>query len=250
MKRHIIYGLVDPNSKELRYIGYSSEIDRRIKDHHRPIYLKVKSHKNNWLKSLLAQGREAELILIEEYDSAEQLPQAEIDMVEYFRYLGADLTNGTRGGDGHRKGDKLSEETRRKLSEAFSGEKHPMYGKKHTEDSRKKISDALSGEGHPLYGKHHPISTIEKMSKTKTGKVCSAEHKAHIGDSKRGENNPWFGKTRPQETRKRMSEAQKGKTKLTQEQIAAIKLDNRPYAIIADEYGVHFKTIANYKKKK
>lgn len=130
--------MIDPLTKELRYIGYSSEIERRIKDHHRPIYLKVKTHKNNWIKSLLSQGQRAEFIIIEEYESADELPQAEIEMVEYFRYLGVNLTNGTRGGDGHRKGDKLSEETKKKLSEAFSGEKHPMYGKTHSEEVRKK----------------------------------------------------------------------------------------------------------------
>jgi group I intron endonuclease len=207
MKQHIVYGLIDPNSHELRYIGYSSDIERRIKDHHRPIYLKIKSHKNNWIKSLLAQGQKADFIIIEEYDSAEQLPQAEIEMVEYFKYLGVELTNGTRGGDGHLKGDKLSEETKKKLSEAFSGEKHPMYGKHHSEEAKRAIS--LSKLGVP-WGEHSE-TTKKKMSDTKMGKICSAEHKANIGKSKSGSNNPWFGKVRPEETRKRISEANKGK---------------------------------------
>lgn len=245
---HVIYGLIDPNSKELRYIGYSSEIERRIKDHHRPIYLKAKTYKNNWIKSLIAVGQQAELIIIKEYETAGELPVAEIEMVEYFRALGADLTNGTRGGDGHLKGDKLSDETRKKLSEAFSGEKHPMYGKKHTEEAKQKISEALSGENNPLYGKTHTSETILKMSVIKTGKIFTEEHRENISVSKSGTTNPWYGKKRSETTRKKMSEAQKGKNKLTREQIAAISTDTRPYKIIAADYGVHFKTIANYKK--
>ena len=53
----------------------------------------------------------------------------------------------------------VSEETRRKLSEAFSGENNPMYGKHHTEESKKKISQNrhyLRGEEHPGYGKPIP----------------------------------------------------------------------------------------------
>ena len=250
MTQHVIYGLLDPNSRELRYIGYSSDIERRIKDHHRPIYLKIKSHKNHWIKSLLAQGQKADFIIIEEYSSAEELPAAEIETVEYYKWIGANLTNGTKGGDGHRKGDKLSEETKRKLSIRFSGDKHPMYGKTHTSEAKKKMSDALSGKNHPLWGKSHPIETIEKMSAIKLGKVFTDEHKDNISKSNSGENNPWFGKERSKETRDKISVSNTGKTKLTQEQIVCIINDTRTYKVIADEYGVHFKTIANYKRSK
>ena len=34
------------------------------------------------------------------------------------------------------KRENLSEETRRKMSEAHKGENHPMYGKHHTEETR------------------------------------------------------------------------------------------------------------------
>ena len=38
---------------------------------------------------------------------------------------------------------KLSEETKRLMSESRQGEKHPMYGKHHTQDTRDAISNAL-----------------------------------------------------------------------------------------------------------
>ena len=40
-----------------------------------------------------------------------------------------------------RKGQKLSEETKKKISAAVSGEKHPMYGKHHTKEAKEKISE-------------------------------------------------------------------------------------------------------------
>ena len=45
------------------------------------------------------------------------------------------------GGNG-----KPSEESRQKMSEAKTGEKHPMYGKEHTEESKQKMSEAKTGE--------------------------------------------------------------------------------------------------------
>jgi group I intron endonuclease len=54
-------------------------------------------------------------------------------------------------------------ETRKKMSEARSGEKHPMYGKSMPDEVKQKISESLSGENHPLYGKHRSLETIEKM---------------------------------------------------------------------------------------
>lgn len=45
-----------------------------------------------------------------------------------------------------------SEEQRKRISEATSGEKNPMFGKHPTEETKKKLSAAKSGEKHPLYG--------------------------------------------------------------------------------------------------
>ena len=44
------------------------------------------------------------------------------------------------------KGKILSEETKKKLSEAKKGENHPMYGKHHPEETKKKISEAKKGK--------------------------------------------------------------------------------------------------------
>ena len=46
----------------------------------------------------------------------------------------------------HRKGKKLSEEARKKLSEAKKGEKNPMYGKHISEEHKKKLREAKKGK--------------------------------------------------------------------------------------------------------
>src|SRR5271169_1581874 len=130
---HVIYGLFDPETKELRYIGYTSNMKRRHYDHHQKYFLKGNSHKNNWIKSLLARGLEAEIFVLERYETAEELPLAEIENIEYYRFLGVDLTNSTNGGDGLSKGYKFSEEARQKMSETHKG--HSV-----SSETRQKIS--------------------------------------------------------------------------------------------------------------
>lgn len=125
-----------------------------------------------------------------------------------------------------KKGKHLSEETRRKLSEArkgkYTGEKHSMYGKHHSDESKKKMSEAHKNmseetkkkmseahkgqtawskgkkfseehkkklsEAHK--GKHHSLSSIQKMSDAKKGKHRSEETKKKIGEAKKGMR--WF----------------------------------------------------------
>ena len=59
--------------------------------------------------------------------------------------------------------ENMSEERKRKISEAKKGENHPMYGKHLSEETKKKLSDSLKG---------HKVSeeTKQKMSKASKGK--------------------------------------------------------------------------------
>lgn len=66
-----------------------------------------------------------------------------------------------------RKGCKLSEEHKRNISKAVSGDKNPFYGKCHTDESKKLMSESKSGENHPMYGKH-----LSEETKTKLRQSC------------------------------------------------------------------------------
>ena len=66
-------------------------------------------------------------------------------------------------------GFKLSEETRRKMSESRSGEKNPFFGKNHSEASRIKMSERKKGENHPMFGKKRSEETRRRISEAKKG---------------------------------------------------------------------------------
>lgn len=75
-----------------------------------------------------------------------------------------------------KKGEKLSEETKLKMSlnhDDRSGEKHPMYGKHHSKEARAKMSKSRMGKrmgkDNPRYGVHLSIETKEKIRKARKG---------------------------------------------------------------------------------
>ena len=79
------------------------------------------------------------------------------------------------------KGNKWSESQKKLMSEMFTGEGNPFYGKHHSEKTKQLISEhrkgKCAGENHPMYGKHHTEDALQKMSnnrKSKGGKkvVC------------------------------------------------------------------------------
>ena len=99
--RYLIYGLVDPITRNLRYIGKSSSGLRRAKNHQLPCYLsKDRTHKGNWIRQLLAANLAPEVVIVQALEDGEILNEAEIHWIAYFRLMGCPLTNITRGGDG------------------------------------------------------------------------------------------------------------------------------------------------------
>ena len=127
------------------------------------------------------------------------------------------------------KGFKLTEETKRKMSEAHKGKvfteehkhnlslskmgsKNPMYGKKmseeqksirkekstgkkHSEETKRRLSEERMGEGNPMYGKNMSDSAKSKL------------REANIG-----EKNPFYGRKHSEKSLREMSEKRKGKT--------------------------------------
>jgi len=98
------------------------------------------------------------------------------------------------------RGRVLSEETRRKISAAVSGEKHPCYGKKLSPETCRKISEAHKGrkftDEHRRHLSERKISaeTRKKISEAKRGKKHSEESRRKISESLKGR--PCSAKTR------------------------------------------------------
>lgn len=98
----LVYGLCDPLTGQLRYVGKSTSGSSRPYQHSTPSELKRTghTHKGCWIKSLLAKGLKPEVWIIEEYPTGDTLCNEEIWYIAYFRFLGCDLTNLTFGGEG------------------------------------------------------------------------------------------------------------------------------------------------------
>lgn len=94
-----IYLLVDPVSKEVRYVGKANNPQRRYAQHTGAYELQKPTHKNHWIKSLQAAGREPELHIYAECEG-EEWSEAERETIRLYKSLGARLTNLDEGGKG------------------------------------------------------------------------------------------------------------------------------------------------------
>lgn len=112
--KYLIYGLVDPRTKLVRYIGKSEQGMTRPKGHAFPYNLKPTTHKTCWVKSLLAVGLTYEIVVLQE-SSPDLVYANEEWWISYGMLSGWPLTNGTLGGVGSR-GRKASPELRAQMS--------------------------------------------------------------------------------------------------------------------------------------
>lgn len=96
--KHIIYALVDPRNQRIRYIGKTSNAERRLYEHiaegRRP-----STHRTRWINQLTRAGIEPILIELEEV-TQENWQERERFWIQHYKQEGHSLTNGTDGGDG------------------------------------------------------------------------------------------------------------------------------------------------------
>lgn len=207
-EHHIVYGLFDPITKLLMYIGYTSNQKRRYKGH-----CKNKDgnkRKRIWIGELKKQGLKPIMEVIEEYQTAEELPAAEDFWHDYFRLCGAELLNDPDFiGLGSRKGRKISAETRQKLvGHKVSEETRQKMSKSHINqdlsEQTRKAAEANTGR---VLTEEHKV----KISKANKGKPKSEETKRKISEANKGRPGPNKGKPMSEETKRKISEANKGK---------------------------------------
>lgn len=144
MSKYLVYGLADPDSLDVRYIGKSSSGLRRPLQHGLPSQLKKTSYKTNWIRSLLTEGKTYRILVLQEVSSAAELADAERHWIREARGLGWRLTNLTDGGEGIA-GFRHSETSRLKMSRTHTG-------RKRTAATRAKIAAARTGPRPPSVG--------------------------------------------------------------------------------------------------
>ena len=116
-----LYALVDPFTGEIRYVGKSNRPKKRYTAHLRD---KSKTHKANWIRSLLGFGAKPILKILKRVEYS-QWQDKEKQYIKMF----SNLTNFTEGGEG-----------------GITFKINPMLGKTHTKEARIKISMAHKGK--------------------------------------------------------------------------------------------------------
>lgn len=121
-QKYKLYYLVDPSSKEIRYVGVTKlRLQDRLKGHLYKVNRKDRkgqSHKSAWIQSLINQDLKPEIHLLQSFTKESDVFDAEKYWISYFKEVGCDLTNSCEGGRGCLN---PSPETRRKISESSKG---------------------------------------------------------------------------------------------------------------------------------
>jgi hypothetical protein len=145
-----IYGLVDPRTEFVRYVGKARDPKRRYAGHLIPSQLKKVNHRTCWLRGLLAEGLKPTMIIIEKVKKSEW-KESERKWIAYYRNIPnyPALTNICDGGEGI-DGYVATEEVRRRIADSHRGVPMPAghgekvraahKGRKHTEQSRANMS--------------------------------------------------------------------------------------------------------------
>jgi group I intron endonuclease len=133
--KYTIYKLIDPNTNQVRYIGLTfNDLKLRLKSH---MSEPGKSHKIFWIKKLKKDGLKPIIESVEENISTyEEACHREIYYIEYFKSIGCKLTNMASGGN---KNKKMSEETRKKMSESHK-KRYETFKMELSEETKELIS--------------------------------------------------------------------------------------------------------------
>ena len=173
MLKWTIYSLSDPRVGEVRYIGWTSNLDRRKREHFCP-QLRERTHKANWIRVLKAEGLTPICDVLEEGVGA-GYATAECRWIALYRTRSPNLTNITNGGDGAT-GHIKSVRTRELSSLALKGKRRPrevidkwLATKRLKAPSQKQL-DAVRAMSASNIGRKQPRSAIEFRAMRRKGK--------------------------------------------------------------------------------
>ena len=158
----IIYGLINSDTLELRYVGQTIKSpDERLRRHKRsPCTAQLR----NWLNI-----EPVSIVVLERVAKDGDLNEAERWWIRKWREQGAHLLNQTNGGSA---GYKFTIETRAKISAS-------LMGRAVTPEHKAKLSAAAMGNQRWL-GRTHTPETKFKLSVAKKGRALTDEHRANI----------------------------------------------------------------------
>lgn len=155
-----IYALIDPNTRQIRYIGKSIRPRERLQNHmNEPV---SNCHRSHWLQGLKAEGKKPHQVILQELDDADDWQAVERWWIAKGKASGWPLTNNTAGGDGV---PDLPLETRQKMSQVWLGRKHkPETIEKLKIARAKRVTKDETRLKHSRAMKGRKITWIDKIS--------------------------------------------------------------------------------------
>jgi hypothetical protein len=170
--KNLIYGLIDPQTLFIRYIGQSSSGLSRPQSHLRYGSHVPKTHCGRWIRALQRIGTNADLCVLQICEQRVDLDLAEIWWISFGRACGWPLINHTAGGNSGERTEEsralISQRTRESWQdpdiraarvESLSVPRGPMsdehrdkiavrnLGREVSSDTRDKIAASLLGHG-------------------------------------------------------------------------------------------------------
>lgn len=185
-----IYGLVDPISNKIRYIGFTSyPLQRRLSKHiSESKNARLKTHKARWIRTLLVKKLKPTIVPLLE-TTRDKCCQDEKSTIKEFLSKGFDLVNQTHGGEGmvSREGLLIASEKRKVSTNNYehlrkyqiplddAAKERLRVGRINNPDAvtegYRKLSAIrkiqYSGVGNPFYGKSHTDDSCLKISISK-----------------------------------------------------------------------------------
>lgn len=145
MNNCFIYGLYDPRTGEIRYVGKTTLGMYRPKRHGTSwMLVHNKTHRTNWIKSLIANGIRYGIIVLE-YCEESMISSRERDWIAWGRNLGWRLTNHTDGGEGV-SGYHFNDEQKKLIGSYHRGKKmSPEACSKISKGVSKPVTDTTTG---------------------------------------------------------------------------------------------------------
>lgn len=219
-----VYKITNRINKKI-YIGSTSDLNKRKRVHFNT--LNKNTHRNKHLQnSFNKYGEENFTFEVIEVCDKTYLLEREQYYIDLFNSYNPKIGYNIVSKAGNMLGFRHSEETKKKISNANSGENNYMFGKTHTIEVRQKISELAKGNKNCV-GFKHTKQSRENMSKGAKGKVLSDETRQKISLKNKGKkrsketklkiSNYQRNKSVSEETRKKLSLAQTGNgTKLTE----------------------------------
>ena len=181
-----IYGLVDPTSNAIRYVGFTSKkLDRRLWEHIHESKSRNTCHRHRWIRSLIRNGS---LPTIRMLETVTEENRQERERAWIVALSANNLTNSTDGGEGL---INPSEDVRRRIgatvSQGLLGNSR-RSGIRHSDEAKQRIGQGVLNSlrfSEGIKNRKKAVISVEGREKLRTnlGKTFSAEHRRNISNA-------------------------------------------------------------------